>query len=63
MSRAAPPPPGEPTARESRRRPAHRRANGEGTITQRKDGRYEVKAFVLDHGRPDGAEIGLCALV
>ncbi len=47
MSRPSTSPPGEPAPRESRRRPAHRRANGEGTIAQRKDGRYEVKAFVL----------------
>jgi integrase len=44
---STPPPPGEPAARRPRKKPAHRRANGEGTITQRKDGRYEVKAFVL----------------
>ncbi len=46
MSRPATPPSGEP-ARESRRKTGRRRANGEGTITLRKDGRYEVKAFVL----------------
>jgi integrase len=41
------PPPSTEPSRRPRRKPAHRRANGEGTITQRKDGRYEVKAFVL----------------
>jgi integrase len=37
----------EPDGRSSRRKPGHKRANGEGTISPRKDGRYEVKAFVL----------------
>ncbi len=37
----------EPDDRNSRRSSGRRRANGEGTISPRKDGRYEVKAFVL----------------
>jgi hypothetical protein len=37
----------EPDGRNSRRRQGQKRANGEGTISPRKDGRYEVKAYVL----------------
>jgi integrase len=38
--------PEEPDGRKPRRRRGHKRANGEGTIVQRKDGRYEAKLFV-----------------
>jgi len=37
----------EPDGRNSRRRQGQKHANGEGTISPRKDGRYEVKAYVL----------------
>lgn len=37
----------EPGNRGSARKQGRKRANGEGTISPRKDGRYEVKAYVL----------------
>lgn len=37
----------EPDNRGSRQAHGRKRANGEGTISARKDGRYEVKAYVL----------------
>ncbi|MCO6000142.1 tyrosine-type recombinase/integrase [Actinoallomurus rhizosphaericola] len=39
--------PEEPERRKPSRRRTKKRANGEGTIVQRKDGRYEAKVFVL----------------
>ncbi|MEU6745683.1 hypothetical protein ABZ914_05635 [Spirillospora sp. NPDC046719] len=38
--------PEEPEPRKPRKARSRRRANGEGTIVQRKDGRYEAKVFV-----------------
>lgn len=47
MSAATQPPPAEqPDPKPKGRRPGHKRANGEGTIYQRKDGRFEGAAFV-----------------
>jgi hypothetical protein len=40
----------EPDDRKPRQRRAHKRVNGEGTIYQRKDGRWEGAAYVLTTG-------------
>ena len=47
MPRTATTAPADEPGRDSRRTQGRKRANGEGTISARKDGRYEVKAYVL----------------
>ena len=47
---AAAAPADEPNDRKPRQRRAHKRVNGEGTIYQRKDGRWEGAAYVLTTG-------------
>lgn len=46
MSKTVSAAPDEPPEEKGRKRRSRKRANGEGTISQRKDGRYEAKVFM-----------------